>query len=84
MSTEESRQERRGGRVAAQVVVGVVLVVAGVAFHSVAAAHRPSGPGGSSTWAALLDHAALRWAAYGAVVGGTALVVRGWNLRRQR
>ena len=55
-----------------------------VFHHGVAAAHRPSGPGGSDTWEALLDHAALRWGAYGAVVGGVFLVVRGWNLRRPR
>ncbi len=65
-------------------VVGVVLVVAGVAFHGVAAAHRPSGPDGGDTWTVVLNHAGLRAGAYGAVVAGAFLVVRGWNLRRRR
>ncbi|WP_380173753.1 hypothetical protein ACFEMC_03760 [Kineococcus sp. DHX-1] len=65
-------------------LVGVVLVVAGVAFHGVAAAHRPSGPDGGDTWTVLLNHAGLRAGAYGAVVAGAFLAVRGWNLRRRR
>ncbi|GAB3452469.1 hypothetical protein GCM10027519_04220 [Kineococcus endophyticus] len=65
-------------------VVGVVLVVAGVAFHGVAAAHRPSGPDGGDTWTVVLNHAGLRAGAYGAVVAGAFLAVRGWNLRRRR
>ena len=64
-------------------VVGAVLLTAGVAFHGVASAHRPSGPGGSDTWTVVLNHTALRWGAYGAVVAGVALVVRGRNLRRR-
>ncbi|MBB2900865.1 ATP/ADP translocase [Kineococcus radiotolerans] len=83
MSTEEQQRVRGRGWAVTLLVVGAVLVVAGIAFHGVAAAHRPSGPGGSTTWEALLDHAALRWGAYGAVVGGVYLVVRGWNLRRR-
>ncbi|WP_432484133.1 hypothetical protein [Kineococcus esterisolvens] len=84
MSTNGSRHARGGGWAVPLLVLGIVLVVAGVAFHGVAAAHRPSGPGGSDTWEGLLNHAALRWGAYGAVAGGVLLVVRGWNLRRQR
>ncbi len=62
--------------------MGVVLVVLGVAFHGVAAAYRPSGPDGGDTWAVLLNHAGLRWGAYGAVAAGVWLTVRGWNARR--
>lgn len=65
-------------------VVGVVLLLAGVAFHGVAAAHRPSGPDGGDTWTVLLNHAGLRAGAYGAVVAGAYLAVRGWSLRRCR
>lgn len=83
VSTERSRHVRTGWRAVALLAVGLVLVLAGVALHGVAVAHRPSGPGGSDTWEVLVDHAALRWAAYGAVVGGVVLVVRGWSLRRR-
>lgn len=81
-STDEDHRPRRRARATLLLVVGVVLTVAGVAFHGVAAAHRPSGPGGSDTWDVLLNHVALRWGAYGAVVGGLYLVVRGGNQRR--
>ncbi|GAA0309757.1 hypothetical protein [Kineococcus aurantiacus] len=81
----EGEQRARGRRWAVpSLVLGIVLVVAGVAFHGVAAAHRPSGPGGSDTWETVLDHAALGWAAYGAVAAGVFLTVRGWNSRGGR
>ena len=82
MSPDEDRRLRGRAWATLLLVVGVVLTVAGVAFHGVAAAHRPSGPGGSDTWDVVLNHVALRWGAYGAVVGGLFLVVRGWNRRR--
>ncbi|MEZ0491433.1 hypothetical protein AB2L28_04205 [Kineococcus sp. TBRC 1896] len=75
-----SRTPRTG---ALLLVVGIVLLVSGVAFHAVAAAHRPSGPDGGDTWTVLLNHAGLRAGAYGAVVAGAFLAVRGWNLRRR-
>ncbi len=65
-------------------VVGVVLLLAGVAFHGVAAAHRPSGPDGGDTWTVLLNHAGLRAGAYGRRRRGGVLAVRGWSLRRCR
>lgn len=82
MSPDEDRRRRGRAWATLLLVVGVVLTVAGVAFHGVAAAHRPSGPGGSDTWDVVLNHVALRWGAYGAVVGGLFLVVHGWNRRR--
>lgn len=82
MSPDEDRRPRGRAWATLLLVVGVVLTVAGVAFHGVASAHRPSGPGGSDTWDVVLNHVALRWAAYGAVVGGLFLVVHGWNRRR--
>lgn len=81
LDREVLRSPRTG---ALLLVVGVVLVVAGVAFHGVAAAHRPSGPDGGDTWTVVLNHAGLRAGAYGAVVAGAFLAVRGWNLRRRR
>ncbi|PRY12247.1 hypothetical protein [Kineococcus rhizosphaerae] len=83
MITDEDQPTRDRRWAGPLIALGLVLLTAGVAFHGVAAAHRPSGPGGSDTWTVVLNHTALRWGAYGAVVAGVALVVRGWNLRRR-
>ena len=66
-------------------VLGVLVLLAGIALHALAAYSRPDGADPLGVPAVLREWSwLLRWVAWGGVVGGAWLTVRGWSGRSPR
>ncbi len=77
---EPRRRDAPARRNGGLLLVGVLLVVAGIALHAVEANLRAGAPGPQASGGGFLHGSGwLRFPAWAAVAGGAWLVVRGWS-----